>query len=68
MKIISFRHRGNDLCDIVTEDGKVYSLYEDVIIKYRILTKREVSDRDLVMILEENSISIFIPPTKLTIL
>ena len=54
MKIISFRHRGNDLCDIVTEDGKVFSLYEDVIIKYGILTKREVSDRDLVMILEEN--------------
>ena len=54
MKIISFRHRGNDLCDIVTEDGKVYSLYEDVIIKYLILTKKEISDRDLVMILEEN--------------
>ena len=41
MKIISFRHRGNDLCDIVTEDGKVYSLYEDVIINYLILTKKE---------------------------
>lgn len=54
MKIISFRHRGNDLCDIVTVDGKVYSLYEDIIIKYHILTKKEVSDRDLLMILEEN--------------
>ena len=54
MKIIKYKKGTKGLYKVELEDGRVLSLYEDVIIKYGILTKREVSDRDLVMILEEN--------------
>ena len=42
MKIIKYRKGSKGLYKVELEDGRVLSLYEEVILKYELLLKREV--------------------------
>ena len=47
MKIIKYRKGTSGLYKVELDDGRVLSLYEDVILKYELLLKREILECDL---------------------
>ena len=47
MKIIKYKKGTKGLYKVELEDGRVLSLYEDVILKFDSLLKKEIMDSDL---------------------
>ena len=54
MKIVKYRKSSKGLYKVELEDGRLLSLYEDVILKYELLLKREVYFDDLKKIEKDN--------------
>jgi len=47
MKIISYKKKKSNLYEIALSDKRVLSLYDDVILKYELLLKKEINEKDL---------------------
>jgi len=56
MKIISYQKKKNNLYEITLSNNEVYALYDDVILKYELLLKKEINDKELEKILEDNKL------------
>lgn len=56
MKIISYQKKKNNLYEITLSNNEVYALYDDVILKHELLLKKELNDKELEKILEENKL------------
>ena len=52
MKILKFKKLKNNLYEVLL-DGKTISLYEDIILKYELLMRKEISSKDLEQIEQE---------------
>lgn len=57
MKIISYQKKKNNLYEITLSNNEKYSLYDDVILKYELLLKKEVNDKELKKIIDDNKLS-----------
>ena len=47
MKIIKYKKSSRGIYKVELDDGRVLSLYEDVILKFELLLKKEISEEDL---------------------
>ena len=56
MKVICYKKKQNNLYEITLSNNEVYSLYDDVILKYELLLKKEITPLELQEILEENKL------------
>ena len=56
MKIVNYQKKKNNLYEITLSNNEVYSLYDDVILKYELLLKKEISNLELKKILNENKL------------
>lgn len=54
MKIEKYKYLGNGRYKIFTDDGE-YIIYEDIIVKYSILSKNSISKDELLLYLKDNS-------------
>lgn len=55
MKIISYKKKPSNLYEIALSDKRVLSLYDDVILKYELLLKKEINEKELDEIILYNS-------------
>ena len=55
MKILKYK-KGNKNEYIITTDDKEYKLYDDLIIKYELLQKKEISNKEMDKILKEQEV------------
>lgn len=55
MKIEKYKYLGNGKYRVIIDDD-IYIIYEDTILKYSIITKNEISKKDLEMYLKENKL------------
>jgi len=56
MKIISYQKKKNNIYEITLSNNEVYSLYDDVILKYELLLKKEINNLELKKILDDNKL------------
>ena len=54
MTIKMFKMKQKGLYELVMDNGKVYSLYEEIILKYELLLSKKIEDKLLPSLLEEN--------------
>lgn len=54
MKIIKYQKKKGNIYQIITSKGS-YDLYDDIIIKYELLLKKEIGDKDFSKIILENN-------------
>ena len=54
MTIKMFKMKQKGLYELVMDNGKVYSFYEEVILKYELLLSKKIEDKLLPSLLEEN--------------
>lgn len=54
MKIIKYKKKKNNLYEITLSNNESISLYDDVILKYELLLKKEIDDKLLKEIIKEN--------------
>ena len=59
MRIQEYRYLGNSKYNIVI-DGSDYVLYEDIILKYNLLTKDSINDSEIAKYIEENKMYWFL--------
>ena len=55
MRIINYKKKTSNLYEIALSDKKVISLYDDVILKYELLLKKEINEKELNEIIEFNN-------------
>lgn len=55
MRIINYKKKTSNLYEIALSDKKVISLYDDVILKYELLLKKEINEKELNEIIEYNN-------------
>jgi len=55
MKIVSYKKKKNNLYEIMLSNNSIINLYDDVILKYELLLKRELDDKLLEDIIQDNS-------------
>ena len=55
MKIISYKKKTSNLYEIALSVKRVLSLYDDVILKYELLLKKEINEKELNEIIEYNN-------------
>lgn len=55
MKIQSYKKKKTNIYEITLSNNEKISLYDDVILKYELLLKKEITDSDLKQIIEYNS-------------
>lgn len=55
MKIICYKKKKNDIYEITLSNNEVLSLYDDVILKYELLLKKEIDKKQLDEIIKYNS-------------
>jgi len=55
MKIITYKKKKNNLYEITLSNNEKISLYDDVILKYELLLKKEIKNNELKNIIEDNS-------------
>ena len=54
MTIKMFKMKQKGLYELVMDNGKVYSFYEEIILKYELLLSKKIEDKLLPSLLEEN--------------
>lgn len=54
MKILKYQKLKDNRYEVILDDGDKVTLYDDIIIRYNLLIKKEVSKNELTLILEEN--------------
>ena len=59
MKIINYKKKKTNIYEITLSNSEKISLYDDVILKYDLLLKKELNDKLKMKIYEENTI--FLP-------
>ena len=55
MKIISYKKKKNNLYEVTFDNKDKINLYDDIILKYELLLKKEINNKDLDKIIIENS-------------
>jgi len=55
MKIVSYKKKKNNLYEITLSNNRVLSLYDDVILKYELLLKKEIDEKKIEEMIEYNS-------------
>ena len=55
MKIINYKKKKTNIYEITLSNSEKISLYDDVILKYDLLLKKELNDKLKMKIYEENS-------------
>ncbi len=55
MKILKYKKDKGNIYKVITEKGE-YKLYDDIIIKYELLLKEEISKKELDDIVKENNL------------
>ena len=56
MKINSYKKKKSNLYEITLSNKNKINLYDDVILKYGLLLKKELSEKELVKILQDNAL------------
>jgi len=56
MLINSYKKKKNNIYEITLSNNEVYSLYDDVILKYELLLKKEINNLELKKILDDNKL------------
>ena len=55
MKIVSYKKKKNNLYELTFDDKGKVNLYDDIILKYELLLKKEIIKKDLLKIIDDNS-------------
>lgn len=55
MKIVNYKKKKNNLYELTFDNNNQINLYDDIILKYELLLKKEIDDKELIKILEDNS-------------
>ena len=55
MKIVGYKKKKNNIYEIKFQNNNSIELYDDIILKYELLLKKEVSEVDLIKIEEDNN-------------
>ena len=54
MKIIKYKKLRSGLYKVELNDGRILSLYEDIILKYQLLFLKEINDEQLILMEKDN--------------
>ena len=54
MKIIKFKLKKNNIYEIIFDNKLKFDLYDDIIIKYNLLTKKEIDNNEFDNIVKDN--------------
>ena len=55
MKILKYKKNKDGLYQIYLEDGNSFLLHENIILKYELLLKKEINNKDINNMLNENN-------------
>lgn len=55
MKIVKIKHKKNNIYELTFENNENICLYDDIILKYELLLKKEIDNKKLTEIIKENS-------------